>query len=110
LMILSIDVGATKTCAIIYEEKSHRFMSSGISGASNFMSVSEEESLENIKKAIDFALQGADVDLEELDYIILGLAGIEDSAKSTETGNNIVKRILGSRKYRLETMDCWHIA
>lgn len=101
-MILSIDGGATKTCAIIYEEKSHRFMSSGISGASNFMSVSEEESLENIKKAIDFALQGADVDLEELDYIILGLAGIGDSAKSTETGNNIVKRILGSRKYRLE--------
>ncbi len=101
-MILSVDGGATKTCAIIYDEKSHKFMASGISAASNFMSVSEQVSLENIQIAVDSALQDADVATSELNYIVLGLAGIGDSSRSTETGNNIVSKIFGSGKYRLE--------
>ena len=70
-MILSVDGGATKTCAIIYDEKSHKFMASGISAASNFMSVSEQVSLENIQIAVDLALQDADVATSELDYNVL---------------------------------------
>ena len=55
-MILSVDGGATKTCAIIYDEKSHKFMASGISAASNFMSVSEQVSLENIQIAMPITI------------------------------------------------------
>ncbi len=101
-MILSIDGGATKTCAIVYEEKSHSFLSSGISGASNFMSVPEKISLENLQTAINSALQAAGVNINELDYIVLGLAGIGDSAASTEIGNDMVRKIFGHRNYRLE--------
>ena len=101
-MILSVDGGATKTCAVVYDEKSHKFMASGISAASNFMSVSEKTSRENIRIAVDSALQNADVTKSELDYIVLGLAGIGDSARSTKTGNNIVREIFDAGKYRLE--------
>jgi len=101
-MILSVDGGATKTCAVIYDEKVRGFLSSGISGASNFMSVSEQASRENIQIAVDSALQEAGVANGELDYIVLGLAGIGDSARSTEIGNNIVRKIFGPKKYRLE--------
>ncbi|EQB72238.1 MAG: hypothetical protein AMDU1_APLC00011G0030 [Thermoplasmatales archaeon A-plasma] len=56
-MILSVDGGATKTCAVVYDEKSHKFMASGISAASNFMSVPGQASRENIRIAVDSAFQ-----------------------------------------------------
>ena len=56
-MILSVDGGATKACAVIYDEKSLKFMASGISVASNFMSVPGQASRENIRIAVDSAFQ-----------------------------------------------------
>ena len=60
MMILSVDGGATKTCAILYDDERKRFVSSGIAGPSHFVSVSPDVSEKNIREAVNEALLEGD--------------------------------------------------
>ncbi len=101
-LILSIDGGATKTCAILFDESDRTFLSSGIAGPSNFMTVSQDVSEDNIRDAMDQALSGADKDLSQVKYVIFGVAGAGDSKEATALGNRIVRNVMGSHPYTLE--------
>jgi len=101
-MILSIDGGATKTCAILFDEADRTFLSSGISGPSNFLSVPQEVSEDNIRDAMEQALTGAGKDLSQVKYVILGIAGAGDSREATALGNRIVRNVMGNHPYTLE--------
>jgi N-acetylglucosamine kinase len=101
-MILSIDGGATKTCAILFDEADRTFLSSGISGPSNFLTVSQEVSSDNIRDAMDQALSEAGKDISQVRYVILGVAGAGDSKDATALGNRIVRTVMGNHPYTLE--------
>ncbi|WP_393971528.1 N-acetylglucosamine kinase [Oxyplasma meridianum] len=101
-MILSIDGGATKTCAILFDEADKTFLSSGISGPSNFLTVSQDVSEDNINDAMDQALTQAGMDLSQVRYVILGIAGAGDSKEATALGNRIVRNVMGNHPYTLE--------
>jgi len=101
-MILSIDGGATKTCAILYDESDRTFQSSGISGPSTFLTVPRDISENNIREAMDQALHGSGKSLSQVNYVILGIAGAGDSREATALGNSIVRDVMGNHPYALE--------
>ena len=55
MMILSVDGGATKTCAILYDGEKNLFVSSGIARPSHFVSVEPDVSEKNIREAMNEA-------------------------------------------------------
>ncbi|ARM76705.1 BadF/BadG/BcrA/BcrD ATPase family protein [Acidianus manzaensis] len=89
-MILSVDGGATKTVAIVYKDE---ILGIGISSSGNYTEVGEVEAKNNILDAINEALTNASVSMKEIDRAIFSLAGIGDSKKFTEIGENIAKSI-----------------
>ncbi len=101
MMILSVDGGATKTCAILYDDERKRFVSSGIAGPSHFVSVSPDVSEKNIREAVNEALLEGDENIDNVDSVILGVAGAGDSIETTERGEKIVQRVLGRKKFVL---------
>ncbi len=100
-MILSIDGGATKTCAMLFDEKERSFVSSGIAGPSHFASVPPETSVKNIGSAISDAMQRGSVSMEKIDHVILGVAGVGDSIETTRKGEEIVRKVLSKKEFAL---------
>lgn len=101
MMIVSIDGGATKTCSAVYDDTKNNVISVGVSGPSNFVSVSEETAYRNIRLAFDRSMQKVSLRKDDIDSVILGIAGVGDSREDSERGYNIVKRVLGSTEFEL---------
>ena len=100
MKILSVDGGATKTVACIYDTEENKVDGIGISGPSNYFSVTHEESKNNIVLSMDKAYPEwrNDNNLK----IIVGVAGFGDSKKANEIGKSIMDNIFNNKSYILE--------
>ena len=92
-MLLSVDGGATKTVAIIVDEKKDRIKGFGISGPSNFVSAGPQLAEKNLKCAVSDALNEASETLDSIKTGIFGIAGIGDSSIDTNIGVKIIDKI-----------------
>lgn len=86
-MILAVDGGATKTIALLFDEKNFRIRGIGLSGSSNFTVIGVNKAEENLRKAIKEA-EG-----DRADKAVFCLAGIGDSEEDTKKGEEMVRRI-----------------
>ncbi len=100
MRILSVDGGATKTIACLYDSSSNEITRIGISGSSNYFSVTHKESQKNITSAINKAYPEwkNDNDLK----IMAGIASFGDSKKSIEIGKSIMDNIFHNKNYIAE--------
>ncbi len=100
MKILSVDGGATKTVACLYDTEKNKVEGIGISGASNYFSVSHEESQNNITTSMDMAYPEwrNDGNIQA----IVGIAGFGDSKKANEIGKSIMDNIFNNKNYILE--------
>lgn len=102
-LVAGVDGGATHTRAIIASTEG-TFMGAGITGPSNFGSVSLKEIIENIENAIEQALGQSIVKQGSLESIFLGLAGIlTDKDQSL-----ITNAILNSEKIKAKEIQVDH--
>lgn len=87
-MILAVDGGATKTFAIIIDEKDLSVKGIGVSGPSNVRSVTAITSRKNIMVAVRKAKKMANV--TKIEKSIYGIAGYGDSKYHTEELDSII--------------------
>ncbi len=97
-MLLSVDGGATKTFAVVYDDLNKTVAGIGVSGPSNVRSVSEEISKKNILKAMENALNMAGN--PEINNSFFGIAGYGDSKYHSDMLNRIVSSI--SQNYTID--------
>lgn len=100
-MLLSVDGGATKTVAIIFDEEKSEIKGIGIAGPSNLGSAGPKTARENILNAMQSAMEEAKVDLNCIEDGIFGIAGIGDSREMTELGNSIIRDLSGDRDFTI---------
>ena len=100
-MLLSVDGGATKTLAAIYDGTSNNIVGSGVSGSSNYAEVGAENAGGSLRAAINGALDMALVDEKQIDHAIFSIASVGDSIEYTEIGKKIVSEAYGGRNYTL---------
>ncbi len=65
-MLLSVDGGATKTVAIIFDEEKLKIEGVGLSGPSNLTSAGPVQAKNNIESAIKMAIAKLSVSVKEL--------------------------------------------
>ncbi len=92
-MLLSVDGGATKTVAIIFDEKENTIKGIGISGPSNFVSAGPKTAEKNLRLAMSGALNEASEKINSIGSGIFGIAGIGDSTRDTSIGVGIINNI-----------------
>ncbi len=98
-MILSVDGGATKTFATLFNDRTGEIGGIGISGPSNYFSVPVPVASNNINDAIKKALGSGKI--ENLD-VIFGIAGYGDSQTADSIGTEMVNGIMKGKDFRLE--------
>lgn len=94
-MFLAVDGGATKTVAVLYDESDGLLKGLGISGPSNLTSAGPSAARQNIKLAVDQALQNASLGINSVDGGIFGIAGIGDSKDLTSLANEMIDSLTG---------------
>ncbi|AKA49253.1 hypothetical protein IX51_09205 [uncultured archaeon] len=100
MIFVSLDGGATKTIAVAYDD-SGRILQIGVNGPSNFRNVGIEAARLNVKSAIDDALRRSGVSWAEVDYFTFAMAGVKDSAKSTEIIDDFISSYKLQGRYSL---------
>ena len=95
-MILGIDVGGTKTEAVLADRSGNVLAFQRGKGA-NYQTIGEEEAYLRIKQILDGILKEAAIDVEEIDDCFMGVAGA-DFDYDYEIIDRIIKR-LGLKKY-----------
>ncbi len=86
-MILALDGGATKTVALLFDEKTFKIKGVGLAGSSNFTIIGENKAEENLRKAI------SEAEGDKADKAVFCLAGIGDSEEDTKRGTEMVRKI-----------------
>lgn len=99
MLRIAVDGGATKTVAAVYEDK--KIIGLGVYGPSNYRNIGISRSIENISKAINYALKTCKINSNDIDEYIFAMAGVKDSNKSTDIVKEIVKKISGNKNYKL---------
>ncbi|MCL6089500.1 MAG: hypothetical protein M1393_00465 [Candidatus Thermoplasmatota archaeon] len=97
---IALDGGATKTVAAVFNEQKE-IEGLGIAGPSNYRNIGIPNTVKNIKKAVQGALEQSGKDRNEIKSIILAIAGVKDSDRSTEIIRGIVERSEKELKYQL---------
>ncbi|ABP95995.1 MULTISPECIES: BadF/BadG/BcrA/BcrD ATPase family protein [Metallosphaera] len=87
---LAVEGGGTKTTAVVFQGL--EILGLGISGSSNFVEVGKRAE-HTLRKAIQRALDMANLSLAEVERASFALAGIGDSPNFTRIGENLVKSI-----------------
>ncbi len=100
-MILSLDGGATKTVALVFDEINLNLCGIGLSGPTNLTSVTKEEVISNIRRAVSKACQEADIKISSLHKGIFGVAGIGDSPSLTKFGEEIISESTGRNDFHV---------
>lgn len=98
-MLLSVDGGATKTVAIIFDEDSFKIRGVGVSGPSNLTSAGPVQARKNIESAIQMAIAKLSMSVKDMRAGIFGIAGIGDSREMTELGIRIIDEVSGRRDF-----------
>ncbi len=99
MLRIAVDGGATKTVAAIYEN--NKIMGLGVDGPSNYRNIGIFRAINNINRAINYALKVSGIDRSEIYEYIFAMAGVKDSDKSTEIVREIVKKVSGDKTYKL---------
>ncbi len=89
MFIVSVDGGATKTIAVCYDDQG-TLQGIGVSGPSNFRNVGVEEAGRNLKNATEKSIERSGLDIKDISRYSFALAGVKDSAKSTEDIRNMI--------------------
>ena len=76
---IGVDGGASKTAAIVIDEKD-RTLGSGLAGPSNHLRVGIEEATRNIERAVNIAMVEAGIAMRDVDYAYCGVAGSDHPA------------------------------
>lgn len=97
---ISVDGGATKTIAVLYDDESN-IKGVGVKGSSNFRNVGVDTASSNIRSAIESSLSSSGLTWEEIDFFTFALAGVKDSAKSTQTIEQFVSQYDIEGRYEL---------
>ncbi len=98
MKLLSIDGGATKTVAVLYDVSYEKILGIGLSGPSNFFSAGYENAISNIKSAMDMAIKDKNEDYE----IVMGIAGFGDSERANKIGVDIASKVSKDHKFKIE--------
>jgi N-acetylglucosamine kinase len=93
--ILSVDGGATKTIAVVYNED-RTILGVGVSGSTNFRNVGISTFKSNMLTAIKKAEENAHVN--RIDEYTFALAGMKDSKKSSDKIMTILNKIIPNSK------------
>jgi len=100
MFFISVDGGATKTIAACYDD-SARIIGVGVSGPSNFRNVGIREASKNLEAAVKKSLSRADLDFDGISKYSFALAGVKDSAKSTDIVRDMVGHLTLASPYML---------
>lgn len=73
---IGVDGGASKTAAIVTDEKGH-ILGRGLAGASNHLRVGIEEATRNVERAVNIALVEAGIAIKNVEYAYCGIAGAD---------------------------------
>jgi N-acetylglucosamine kinase-like BadF-type ATPase len=92
MFFVSVDGGATKTIAVCYDDNG-RIHGIGVSGPSNFRNIGIEETGKNLEVAIKRALERSHLDSNNISKYSFALAGVKDSARSTDIINGMVRHL-----------------
>ncbi len=95
MVFLSVDGGATKTIAIIYDIKG-KILGTGLSSSSNYRNIGVEHARSSISRALGESLERSGYKIEDIEYSTFALAGVKDSNKSTQ----IIDEFISSYKLR----------
>ncbi|BCS91430.1 BadF/BadG/BcrA/BcrD ATPase family protein [Metallosphaera javensis (ex Sakai et al. 2022)] len=88
---LAVEGGGTKTTAVVFQGL--EILGLGLSGSSNFVEVGERRAEIALRKAIQRALEMANLSLKDVERASFALAGIGDSPNFTLMGERMVRRI-----------------
>ncbi len=94
MLYLSVDGGATKTVAALYDE--NEIFRVSVGGPSNFRNIGIGNFKRNIKSVVSKAIR--DVDVEKIDLATFALAGIKDSRESTDLIVRNINEVLRFKK------------
>lgn len=92
MAFLSVDGGATKTVAIIYDY-SGDIISTGLASSSNYRNVGVIVAKKNIERAINESLKRGGKSIEDIEFSTFALAGVKDSDQSTKIISDFVSSI-----------------
>jgi glucosamine kinase len=101
-VILSVDGGASKVMAVLFDESSFRVAGIGFAGSANFKNVGVSVAKRNVSEAVSEALLQGGANLDDIGNAVFGVAGVGDSGTSTETVRNIVAELMRGKGFRLE--------
>lgn len=100
MIFISVDGGATKTIAVAYDNGG-KILGIGVNGSSNFRNVGVDTARDDIKAAINDALARSDSTWDDVNYFTFALAGVKDSARSTEIIDEFISSYGMGNKYSL---------
>jgi N-acetylglucosamine kinase-like BadF-type ATPase len=92
LFLLGVDGGATKTVAIVADEKGTLY-GVGCSGSASHHFVGRETAKLNVYTAVEEALRSADLNWNDIDGVCYGLSSVGDSPMDTEIVREFVSEI-----------------
>lgn len=104
MYLLGLDGGETKTHCIIGDEDGNIF-AEGFGGPANYQTVGEGVAKQSIMTAISRALSKLNIQIADIEYGIIGLAGV-DGEEDFKIINRICGHIFNDVPYEIYN-DCW---
>lgn len=79
MALIGVDVGGSKTLSVVVDDEG-RCLGVGVGSGGNFQTVGIDAARRQIEGSIDDALQKANLSLEQVDFVYLGVAGADRPA------------------------------
>jgi glucosamine kinase len=100
MVFVSVDGGATKTVGVCYDSSGH-ILGIGARGPSNFRNIGVEPAKKNIIECVKAAVERSRHGLNEVERMSFALAGVKDSAISTQIVDALVRELGFGKPYTL---------
>lgn len=104
MYLIGVDGGGSKTHCIIGDERGNIF-AEGFGGPANYQTIGIKKTQESIMTAIHRALNKLNLNVEDITYTVLGLAGA-DTNEDMDTLETICKEILKETPFKILN-ECW---
>src|SRR5579875_254245 len=100
MVFVSVDGGATKTVGVCYDSTGH-ILGVSARGPSNFRNIGVEPAKRSIVDCVKAALERSGLGLNEVERMSFALAGVKDSAISTQIVDSLVRELGFGKPYTL---------
>lgn len=100
MVFVSVDGGATKTIGVCYDSTGH-ILGVCARGPSNFRNIGVEPAKKNIIECVKTAVERSGYGLNEVERMSFALAGVKDSAISTQIVDALVRELGFGKPYTL---------